>query len=78
MSYAYARSEPGHPGISLHTDGQPWGSEIFGYEGSVPVLIRVLNYLEDFQKKVIHLHQKDTYQSFFQGVASFLIHFSFR
>ncbi len=47
MSYAYARSEPGHPGISLHTDGQPWGSEIFGYEGSVPVLIRVLNYLED-------------------------------
>ena len=36
MSYAYARSEPGHPGISLHTDGQPYGSEIFGYEGSCP------------------------------------------
>jgi len=47
MSYAYARSEPGHPGIALHTDGQPWGSKIFGYEGSCPVLIRVLNYLED-------------------------------
>ena len=47
MSYTYARSEPGHPGISLHTDGQPWGSRIFGYEGSVPVLVRVLNYLED-------------------------------
>ena len=47
MSYAYARSEPGHPGISLHTDGQPWGSKIFGYEGSSPVLVRVLNYLED-------------------------------
>ena len=47
MSYVYARSEPGHPGMALHTDGQPWGSEIFGYEGSCPVLIRVLNYLED-------------------------------
>jgi len=23
MPYAYARSELGHPGISLHTDGQP-------------------------------------------------------
>ncbi|MAG37539.1 MAG: hypothetical protein CL878_14985 [Dehalococcoidia bacterium] len=47
MSYAYARSEPGHPGISLHTDGQPYGSEIFGYEGSVPVMVRVLYYLDD-------------------------------
>ena len=47
MSYVYARSEPGHPGMALHTDGQPWGSEIFGYEGSCPVLVRVLNYLED-------------------------------
>ena len=52
MSYAYARSEPGHPGISLHTDGQPWGSQIFGYEGSVPVLVRVLNYLEDLTHDV--------------------------
>ena len=52
MSYAYARSEPGHPGISLHTDGQPGGSEIFGYEGSVPVLVRVLNYLEDLTLEV--------------------------
>src|SRR4051794_32517829 len=24
MSYAFARSEPGHPGISLHADGQPY------------------------------------------------------
>ena len=32
MSYVYARSEPGHPGMALHTDGQPWGSEIFGYD----------------------------------------------
>jgi len=52
MSYAYARSEPGHPGISLHTDGQPYGSEIFGYEGSCPFLVRVLYYLEDLTPKV--------------------------
>jgi len=47
MSYSYARSEPGHPGISLHADGQPYGSQIFGYEGSCPWLIRVLYYLDD-------------------------------
>ena len=42
MSYSYARSEPGHPGISLHADGQPYGSKIFGFEGSCPWLVRVL------------------------------------
>ena len=47
MTYSYARSEPGHPGISLHTDGQPYGSQIFGYEGSCPCLVRVLYYLDD-------------------------------
>src|SRR5205823_14204899 len=52
MSYAYARSEPGHPGISLHTDGQPYGSEIFGYEGSCPVPVRVLYYLADLTREV--------------------------
>ena len=52
MTYAYARSEPGHPGISLHTDGQPYGSAIFGYEGSCPVLIRVLYYLDDLTPEV--------------------------
>ena len=52
MSYAYARSEPGHPGISLHTDGQPYGSAIFGYEGSCPWLVRVLYYLDDLTPKV--------------------------
>ena len=52
MSYGYARSEPGHPGISLHTDGQPYGSEIFGYEGSVPTMVRVLYYLDDLTKEV--------------------------
>ena len=42
MSSTYARSEPGHPGIALHTDGQPYGSEIFGFEGSVPVMVRAM------------------------------------
>lgn len=48
----YARSEPGHPGISLHADGQPYGSAIFGYEGSAPFLVRVLYYLDDLTPDV--------------------------
>lgn len=52
MTYDYARSEPGHPGVSLHTDGQPYGSEIFGYEGSCPCLVRVLYYLDDLTPDV--------------------------
>lgn len=52
MSYAYARSEPGHPGISLHTDGQPYGSQIFGYAGSCPFMVRVLYYLDDLTPEV--------------------------
>src|SRR5436309_3566346 len=47
MTYEYARSEPGHPGISLHTDGQPYGSQIFGYECSCPVMVKVIYYLDD-------------------------------
>jgi len=52
MSYAFARSEPGHPGISLHADGQHWGSKIFGFEGSCPSLVRVLYYLDDLTTEV--------------------------
>jgi ectoine hydroxylase-related dioxygenase (phytanoyl-CoA dioxygenase family) len=52
MSYHFARSEPGHPGISLHADGQPYGSAIFGYEGSCPWLVRVLYYLDDLTREV--------------------------
>ena len=52
MTYLYARSEPGHPGISLHTDGQPYGSEIFGYECSCPVMVKVLYYLDDLTPDV--------------------------
>lgn len=47
ISYVYDRSEPGTPGISLHTDGQPYGSAIFGYNGSCPFTVRVLYYLDD-------------------------------
>jgi hypothetical protein len=52
MSYDYARSEPGHPGISLHCDGQPWGSKIFSAEYTCPKLIRVLYYLDDLIPEV--------------------------
>jgi ectoine hydroxylase-related dioxygenase (phytanoyl-CoA dioxygenase family) len=52
MHYSFARSAPGHPGISLHTDGQPYGSQIFGYEGSCPFLVRVLYYLDDLTPEI--------------------------
>ena len=52
MSHVYARSEPGHPGISLHADGQPYGSQIFGYAGSCPFLVRVLYYLDDLTPEI--------------------------
>lgn len=43
----FQRTLPGSPGISMHTDGQPHGSSLFGYEGSCPRLLRVLYYLDD-------------------------------
>lgn len=46
-SCAYAVSEPGHPGIAIHTDAQPYGSKIFGLSASSPCLVRVLYYLDD-------------------------------
>jgi len=52
MSYDYARSEPGHPGVSFHTDGQPYGSMIFGAKHTCPVMIRVLYYLDDLTPEV--------------------------
>ncbi len=52
LGSVYALSRPGHPGISLHTDGQPWGSKIFGYSGSCPVQVRVLYYLSDLTPEV--------------------------
>ena len=52
MSYDYSRSEPGHPGISLHCDGQPWGSKIFEAEYTCPRLLRVLYYLDDLVPEI--------------------------
>ena len=43
----FQRTLAGCPGISMHTDGQPHGSSLFGYEGSCPRLLRVLYYLDD-------------------------------
>jgi hypothetical protein len=43
----FQRTRPGSPGISMHTDGQPHGSNLFAYEGSCPRLLRVLYYLDD-------------------------------
>jgi ectoine hydroxylase-related dioxygenase (phytanoyl-CoA dioxygenase family) len=46
-SCVYALSRPGHPGIAIHTDAQPYGSKIFGMQASSPRLVRVLYYLDD-------------------------------
>lgn len=43
----FALSRPGHPGIALHTDAQPYGSRIFGMQASSPRLVRALYYLDD-------------------------------
>lgn len=47
----FQRTLPGCPGISFHTDGQPHGSDLFGYEGSCPRLLRVLYYLDDLSEQ---------------------------
>lgn len=46
-SCVFALSRPGHPGIAIHTDAQPYGSAIFGMQASSPRLVRVLYYLDD-------------------------------
>lgn len=46
-SCTFACSEPGHPGVVIHTDSQPYGSKIFGQQASAPILTRVLYYLDD-------------------------------
>ena len=47
----FQRSLPHCPGISMHTDGQNHGSNLFGYEGTCPRLARVLYYLDDLSLK---------------------------
>ena len=46
-SISYQLCEPGHPGIVIHTDAQPYGSRILGSLATSPVLMRVLYYLDD-------------------------------
>ena len=46
-SLTAGRTEPGFAGVALHTDAQPYGSEIFGMQSSAPVLARALYYLDD-------------------------------
>jgi len=43
----FTRTLSGSPGISMHTDGQPFGSSISGFEGSSPRVLRVLYYRDD-------------------------------
>ncbi|MEE4453682.1 phytanoyl-CoA dioxygenase family protein [Novosphingobium resinovorum] len=43
----YITSGPGVPGLALHSDYQPYGSEAKGWEESSPATLRVLIYLDD-------------------------------
>lgn len=43
----YITSGPGVPGLSLHSDYQPYGSPAKGWEESSPATLRVLVYLDD-------------------------------
>ena len=47
----FQRTLPSSPGISIHTDGQPHGSDLFGWEGSCPRLLRVLYYFDDLTEE---------------------------
>jgi ectoine hydroxylase-related dioxygenase (phytanoyl-CoA dioxygenase family) len=47
MSSSYACYEHGYRGMSLHTDCQPYGSDLFGPLASVPVSLRVFYYLHE-------------------------------
>jgi ectoine hydroxylase-related dioxygenase (phytanoyl-CoA dioxygenase family) len=47
VSVSYSRSDPGYPGMPLHTDSHPYGSNILGGAGTSPILVRVLYYLDD-------------------------------
>ena len=43
----FIKSGPGVPGLSLHSDYQPYGSPQKGWEESSPATVRVLVYLDD-------------------------------
>jgi ectoine hydroxylase-related dioxygenase (phytanoyl-CoA dioxygenase family) len=46
VSVSYSRSDPGYPGMPLHTDSHPYGSNILAGAGTPPVLVRLLYYLD--------------------------------
>lgn len=46
LGASYSRSDPGYPGMALHTDSHPYGSNLHAARGTSPVLVRVLYYLE--------------------------------
>jgi hypothetical protein len=43
----FVRSGPGVPGLTLHSDYEPYGSQLHGMDESSPVTLRVLIYLDD-------------------------------
>lgn len=43
----FVRSGPGVPGLTLHSDYQPYGSKAKGWNESSPATVRVLIYLDD-------------------------------
>lgn len=47
MASSYARYEPGYPGMPLHADAQPYGSELFGPLASAPVSVRLFFFLDE-------------------------------
>ena len=48
MTYETAQSKPGHPGISLHTDGQPCGAGLLA--GSVDLRVDVSAHTSPFPR----------------------------
>jgi hypothetical protein len=50
-SYHYGVSRPGHPGIVIHADAQPYGSQALSTQASSPVLMRVLYYLDELTQE---------------------------
>jgi ectoine hydroxylase-related dioxygenase (phytanoyl-CoA dioxygenase family) len=43
----YSRSDPGYPGMALHTDSHPYASNLQGRRSTSPVIVRALYYLDD-------------------------------
>jgi ectoine hydroxylase-related dioxygenase (phytanoyl-CoA dioxygenase family) len=44
---SFSRSDPSYPGMALHTDSHPYGSNVHAHRGTSPILVRALYYLDD-------------------------------